>query len=206
MTELSTHGTRWGMRLMLFVLSFAMSSLTFASQPIVGTVERGDTAVFLQTGSRCTRYSIITKSADASINLNKLSTGDSLTATGHLNDEKCVAIVESVDYVGLKKMLGHWYSKDGIISVKDFSLMSFYPVGFKDFKNGNIYSVINPINYLYSVTPSNGREWVLFLSDSKSTTFATIQFLGNTATLRVYDSDTGAIKKTLYMSKWGSRK
>ncbi len=62
----------------------------------------------------------------------------------------------------------------------------------------------DPINYRYSVTPSNGKEWVLFLSNDTGTTFATIAFVKDTATMKIFDSETGNLKKTLRLAKWGN--
>ncbi|WP_295905925.1 hypothetical protein [uncultured Bdellovibrio sp.] len=192
------------MRLLLFVLSLAVSSVAFSSQPIVGTIERDFTGVYLHSGDLCPRYVIDSKSEDASTNIRKLTTGDTITATGLLDAQTCKAVIESVEYVGLKKMLGYWYSQDGIITVRDFNSLSFYPINLKDFQNGADYRTADPITYRYSVTPTEGKEWVVFLSDTTSTTFATIQFGKSNATMKIYDSETGDIKKILRMSKWGN--
>lgn len=192
------------MRLLLFVLSLTASSVAFSALPLMGTVERDSTGTYLVTGQTCKRYVVDTKSEDAFKSVRKLSTGDSVTASGALDNETCTAVIESVDYVGLRKMLGHWYSAEGIMSVRDFNSLSFYPISLKDFQNGSSYRAVDPINYRYSVTPTEGKEWVLFLSDSKSTTFATIQFNKGAATMKIYDSETGRLTKVLHLSKWSN--
>lgn len=192
------------MRLLLFVLSLTASSVAFSALPLMGTVERDSTGTYLVTGQTCKRYVVDTKSEDAFKSVRKLSTGDSVTASGALDNETCTAVIESVDYVGLRKMLGHWYSAEGIMSVRDFNSLSFYPISLKDFQNGSSYRTVDPINYRYSVTPTEGKEWVLFLSDSKSTTFATIQFNKGAATMKIYDSETGRLTKVLHLSKWSN--
>ncbi|WP_413613398.1 hypothetical protein [Bdellovibrio sp. HCB-110] len=194
------------MRFLLFVLSLAVSSVALSVQPISGTIERDSTGVYLRSGDRCPRYVVNTKSEDASLSIRKLSSGDTVTASGLLDVETCTVVIESVDYVGLRKMLGYWYSQDGIITVRDFDSLSFYPINLKDFQNGADYRTADPINYRYSVTPSEGKEWVVFLSDTTSTTFATIQFNKGNATMKIYDSETGDVKKVLRMSKWGNLK
>lgn len=192
------------MRSLFFVLSLVVSSVALSAQPLVGTIERDGANIYLRVGNKCARYLISSKSEDAAEVIRKLSSGDTLTATGLLDSETCTAVVESVDYVGLKKMLGYWYSQDGIMTVRDFDSLSFYPINLKDFQNGADYRTADPINYRYSVTPAEGKEWVMFLSDNTSTTFATIRFSKASATMKIYDSETGDIKKVLRLSKWGN--
>ena len=63
-----------------------------------------------------------------------------------------------------------------------------------------------PVTYQYSITPADGKAWVVFLSDSdsKNTTFATIQINGTNATLKTFDSDTGSVTRTLRLTKWSN--
>lgn len=196
------------MRVLLFVLSLCASSVALSAQPISGTVERTTNGtVFLLTNSQvCYRYSVIALTEDAAVSVGKLSTGDTITSSGNLNNSNCTASIESIDYVGLRKMLGYWYSDDGIITVKNFTSLSFYPLNLKGFQNGLNFSAVDPIDYRYSVTPTGGKEWVMFLSDSTSTTFATIQFNKLTAVMKIYDSESGEVTKTLRLAKWGNLK
>ncbi|MFV8259238.1 hypothetical protein ACNQKP_15635 [Bdellovibrio bacteriovorus] len=194
------------MRILLFVLILISGFAAHSARPISGTVERDASGVYLRADSSCVRYLIDTKSTDADISVRKLSTGDTLTASGVLDSSTCTAVIESVDYVGLRKMLGYWHSADGLITVRDFNSLSFYPITLNDFQNGQSYSEVDPIVYRYSMTPSDGKDWVLFLSDSTSTTFATIRFNKSRATMKIYDSDTGNVTRTLYLNKWGNLK
>jgi len=199
------------MRFILFVLSLMASSAALASQPIIGTIGKDTSGYYLTVNKDqiCPKYSIEPKSQEAIDGVRKLSAGDNITATGLLDHETCNAFIESIDYVGLKKLLGYWYSHAGIITVRDFSSLSFYPINSRTFQNGVFYRTADPIDYRYSVTPTEGKEWVIFLSDKKSTTFATIQFSKDSkgsAVMKVYDSDNGKVIRTLYLSKWGNLK
>lgn len=189
------------MRILLFVLTLASSALAFAvpsvSSSVAGTVQRKGPSIFLQSSDSCGLYLLKTTSPDAQAALNKLAPGDTLTGTGTFDTKACVANIDSVDYVGLKKMLGDWISSEGSLSVHDFNSLSFYPGTQSDLDYANSPS----IEYKYSVTPSNGKEWVLFLSDCKSTTFATIQFSNNLAIMKIFDSDSGNVTKTFFLSR-----
>lgn len=205
MTRVGSHEKKWGMRLLLFVLSLMVSSGVSAAQPVTGTVLRESSGTtYLLADQKCKKYILDTKTDDAENNVRKLSNGDRITATGLLDSTTCTAVIESIEYVGLKKMLGYWYSNEGIITVRDYSSLSFYPINLKDYHDGKDYRTADPIDYRYSITPSEGREWVVFLSDKNSTLFATIQFIKDTALMRIYDSDNGKIIKTLRLAKWGN--
>lgn len=206
MTGFNDREKRWGMRFFVFVLSLMASSISLAGKPVFGVVSRDGSGLFLEIeqNPKCAKFEIKTKSAEATESVRKLSNGDYLTATGLLDLQLCKVVIESIDYVGLKKLLGYWYSADGIISVRDFNSLSFYPIDGMVIQEGALFKTVEPIDYRYSVTPSDGKEWVLFLSDKKSTTFATIQFLRETAIIKLYDSDNGDITKTFYFSKWGN--
>lgn len=192
------------MKSLLFVLSLAASSIAYSNTPVVGIVERGPNGVFLfsKDDVRCEKLLISAKSNEANDILRKLTSGDAITASGLIDSEACTVVIENIDYVGLKRLIGYWHTNDGLISVSDFDSLNFYPIRSKDLKNGLLEKFIEPIKYRYSLTPSEGAEWVLFLSDTTSTTFATIRFGKSTATMNIYDSDTGNIKKVLRMTKW----
>lgn len=192
------------MKSLLFVLSLVASSVAFSATPVVGIVERGPYGAFLisKDDVRCAKFLISAKSNEANEILRKLTSGDAITASGVIDPDTCTVLIENIDYVGLKRLIGYWHTNDGLISVSDFDSLNFYPIKLKDLKNGPLAKVIEPIKYRYSLTPSEGTEWVLFLSDTTSTTFATIRFGKSTATLNIYDSDTGDIKKVLRMTRW----
>ncbi|MEN0057340.1 MAG: hypothetical protein AAGB31_00790 [Bdellovibrio sp.] len=195
------------MRYFAFVLIVITSSFASAFQSLSGTVTRTSSDLYIViSNAHCSRYLLVGANEDADNSIRKLSAGDILTASGTLHESTCKASLTSVDYVGLKKLLGYWYSNEGIFTVRDFNYMSFYPMNIKNAQSDPEYYTGDPISYRYSITPSEGKEWVMFLSDKESTTFATLQMYRGYATMRIYDSDTGQMKKTLRLSKWGELK
>ncbi len=198
------------MRVLFFVLTLVSSAMAVAAQPVSGIIIRKGQDILLQSNDSCSYYRIETKNPDAQASLDKLSPGDSLTASGLFDKTACIAVVDSVDYVGLKRLLGLWISKEGLISVHDFNTLSFYPESKTDlkrvFEKPDDFSVGKSVQYKYSVTPSDGKEWVVFLSDDESTTFATIQFSKDLAIMKLYDSDNGNVTKTLILSRRGNLK
>jgi hypothetical protein len=192
------------MRILLFVLTTISSAVALSAQPISGSIAVFAKSMYLNAQNEpCTRYEITSKKESALAALIKLSNGDVITATGIKDPASCKVIIESVDFVGLKRLLGLWYSKDGVLAVQDFNLMRYYPAGLPALIESSNPDAA-PVDYKYRMVPSEGKEWVLFLSNTFSTTFATIQFsTKGTATMKTYDSESGNITKTMVLTRKG---
>lgn len=193
------------MKLFVFVLISITSWVAQAAlNPVSGTIRRTGGGVFINGDQSCEVYKIEAQNREASVSLPKLTTGDFITASGTLETSACIAKITSIDYVGLKKLLGYWYTREGILRVSGFNNLDFYP--FESMRYGSTVVAMpagDPISYRYSVTPSAGREWIVFLSDAKSTTFASLQFTKTNGTLKIFDSETGEPIHVLRLSKWG---
>lgn len=191
------------MRFLFFVLMLIISARAYSADSISGTLERDSLGYFLKhTGSKvCQRFQIVLNNVDTVRNLRKLSRGDLLSGLGQFNEPGCLVNIDSIDYVGLRRLLGHWITEEGIVSIPNHNTMTFYPAS--GLQSGGLLSA-QAINYRYSMTPSTGREWVLFLSDKTHTFFATLQLTRTSGILKIYDSESGKIVKQLRLEKWGS--
>lgn len=188
------------MKLLFFVLSLGFSSMALSAQQITGKVERIQYSAYLQTSApqSCHKYRIEANSEEAAGNIEKLSTGDALTASGVYDNRACRVLIDSVDYVGLKDLLGLWYNDDGYVHVHNFTTISVHSIQFRKIKAGE---KVNTVDFRYSVTPSSGNEWVVFLSTPKSTTFATVNLKKTSATVKIFDSENGSIVQTINLKK-----
>ncbi|MGZ3768903.1 MAG: hypothetical protein ACXVCP_04090 [Bdellovibrio sp.] len=183
------------MKLLPFVLSLVFSSVALSAQQISGKIEKINFTSFLKVPNSavCNAYRIEANTEEAAKSIDKLSKGDALTASGVLDNRSCRVLVDSVDYVGLMDLLGYWYNDEGYVEVHDFNSVSVYS---KQLKTLN-----SPIEYKYSVTPSSGADWVVFLSTAESTIFATVNLKKYSATIKIYDSENGNIVKTINLNK-----
>ncbi|MNK01172.1 hypothetical protein D3C87_189670 [compost metagenome] len=194
------------MRFFLFVLTFCASTWALASEPIAGLLHKDSTGIYMQVSMQGPKFKIVTSAPDVAENLRKLSHGDFVTGNADLDFDKAEMNLESIDYVGIKRLLGTWYSPEGMFEVKTFDRLSFYPHSQLGFSKEKSYAAVStPQEFHYSMSPTEGKEWVLFLSNNKSTTFATIQITRGKARLKMYDSETGVVTKTLRLIKWGSQ-
>ncbi len=189
------------MRFLFFVLTAVTSAVAFAAQPVGGVVSIEGGKMFLRSDDPCHRYMVASNNETALNALVKLAAGDFITATGSKNPGDCSVAIETVEYVGLRRMLGNWYSRDAVINVQDFNSMKFYPAQSIVTKGDRVYTQVSttPVEYSYSLVPGSGKEWVLFLSDSRSTTFGTIQFSRGSAVMKINNSVTGEVIKTLLL-------
>lgn len=192
------------MRILLFVLTSVFTTVALSAQPIAGVVSYEKNQLYITGDAFCSRYSLTAQTFEAFAHLKKLSVGDEITATGDKNLVDCSVSIASIDYVGLRRLLGMWLSSEALIKVKDFKTLSFYPLDHSPTGTMGVTAISPyPVDYVYSLTPSEGKEWVLFLSDSKKTLFATISVSKGSAIMRIYDSENGTVIKTLRLTKWG---
>jgi hypothetical protein len=197
------------MRILFFVLTVFSSMTSLAASQFSGVLVKDHNSYFLTSVTGCKRFAVSSTDNDVNQNLKKMDAGDLITATGTLDTDKCTADVNSIDYVGLKKMLGVWYSDEGLFTVTDYSNLSYYPLSSKDLppsNNTTDFQKLQPINYQYSMTPSDGAEWVIFLTDKTQTSLATIKVSAFAATMKIFDSQNGNVLKTLYLQKWSQSK
>jgi hypothetical protein len=194
------------MRLLIFVLTLCCSAWAIASTAVSGTIQRNGDVFLLRLENLGSVYQIDSSSPEVIESLTKLSTGDTLSGTGTIPYKSNKIILETIDYVGLRRMLGKWISNDGLLQVKNFSEMKFYPHTVPGASTNQTRIGLSevPTTYQYSVTPAEGKAWVMFLSDSNKTVFATIQIHGANATLKTFDPETGAMTRTLRLTKWSN--
>lgn len=182
---------------------FLFSTLSFSAsyswaENFSGYIERTERGIFLVIDSpaKAGRLSLQSSSTRTLIQIGRLNTGDFLAASGSVDSEQNIAFVNSIDYVGLKKLLGRWKTSNGQLfefaSFQDLYIYKSRPVATSVFR--------------YSAAPSNGDSWTLLLSDShkKRTLIANVTFGRANASLKLIDSETGAIAETLRLVRQGA--
>lgn len=198
------------MRFLLFVLTTVFTATALCAQPVAGVLVQEGNQLFVSGDTFCSRYLVLPKNYEVLSQLKKLTPGDEITASGDKNLVDCSLTLESVDYVGLRRLLGMWLSNEALIKVKDFKSLSFYPLErVSSVGNSRPTSDVlsadpaKAVDYTYSLTPTEGKEWVVFLSDSTKTVFATISLSKGSAVMKFFDSESGVVLKTLRLTKWG---
>ena len=194
------------MNKLIFFLTLLSTSSVFGASNIIGSIVKESSSYYLVADAGCVRYLIKPQNADTAQTMVKLRSGDQLRASGNLSANTCEASLHSIDFVGLQSLLGYWKADDGMYSIRNFNMLQFFPESTGEIVNGNYHDSIIPVTYHYSIVPAIGKDWVVFLSDNQDTQFATIRLNKNSATLKIFDSETGNVISQKHLSKWSSPK
>lgn len=128
--------------------------------------------------------------------LSTLHDGDYLSATGELNKAHQTAFVETVDFVGLKRILGRWVSKDG------------YSINFIDFRTAVVEQkqelpwdpAGKKVDLVYAILPLKEENWSLFMSNRKTVRIGTLSIQKNALSIELVDQRTGKITEDISLS------
>lgn len=126
---------------------------------------------------------LTTENSDVKSQLMKLKTNDFISGLGRPLTGNLVRL-ETIDFVGLNNFLGLWMSPMGLFKVQNFSSLSVSQA---------------PLNY--SITPGSGTSWVLFLTDENQIYFSNLTVAESKATIRFFDTKTGAFQREVFLSK-----
>jgi hypothetical protein len=187
------------MKYIFFLLTTFSFQFVLGLQAFSGYMTKRGANYYFTPKSSELYYKIKPLTQDVKDNLSRLENGDFIAGNGTLDTTNKKLSIESVDYVGLNKILGPWIGTEGTMLFKDFSTMRFTP----RFRDINMDSRLTNYQkeFRYSITPSDGNEWGLFLSDDKSTTFATVEFTKNKVIMKIFESESGKIVRTLKLER-----
>jgi hypothetical protein len=199
------------MKLTIFLLATFSIQLALGAQVFSGYLTKKDSNYYLTTKNSEILYKVTALTYNVDDSLKRLENGDLILGNGSFDVINKKINIESIDYVGLRRLLGPWVGTDGIMDFKDFSTMRFTP------RYRNIHKDINGhlnesirfeaklTNYQkefrYSMSPGDGNEWALFVSDDKGTNFATVVFSTKKIIMKIFESESGKIVRTLKLER-----
>ncbi len=186
------------MKTILFALALAFSCSFASATQISGTLQKGKKSIYLTLEGKGRRYLITYTPSDAIVAFNKLNTGDYLVGNGDVDDKNRTINLNTLDYVGLKKLLGVWYNSDNVMDFKNYTDLRVYPLA--RLLASDRFSPGTDIRY--SMAPYNGNQWAIFLSSAQATIFATLELGIDVAKLRLFNSDTGENTETVVLTRW----
>lgn len=188
------------MKYLMFLLIMFTTPLVLGAQSVTGFLTKTGEKYYLTPTKSSNRYVVLPESSDVISSLERLNSGDHITGHGTLDTTNKKIRLVSVDYVGLRKILGPWVGNEGILTFKNFSTMKFSP-RLSSRSNSESSRRAYQKEFRYTLSPSEGDEWALFLSDEKTTTFATVEFGPRRIVLKIYESDSGRIVRTLMLER-----
>jgi hypothetical protein len=177
----------------------AASSATFA-----GFVEKTASGVFIRsTDASQSRISIIGVPFELRELFSKLSSGDFVTGSGTLQGGSQSMFIESIETVGLQKIIGRWTNKENILVFKSFSELqvSTNPADKDAGASQQNNFGTEKSNLRYSLAPGQTDDWTIFMSNQDATVLGSLSVDANVAVLKIYNPDTGKPMKVLRLNK-----
>lgn len=155
--------------------------------------------LFRRHSGRCflNRKGLLTStSSSVQSQLGKLKSGDFLSLEGFYNDDNKTIFIGSINYVGLKDLLGNWIGDDQYCyRFQDYSVLSIYN---KNEKNRCEFTATYMARgFSYFINPSNA-DWSVLLSDDDDSYLMDLTLNSkNSADLSLYDSQSGDILRQI---------
>ena len=150
----------------IIIIFSTLTSTYLLAATVLGEVKITEDGTCINIAGHPKPYKVISNSAEVSNALSKLRNGDFISGQGrhHLGSQSIV--LNSIDYVGLKKILGHWVSKDQI---------TYY---FKDYENLHLSApILNaPNKWTYRISPGLNDNWSVIFLDENSVKIGELDF------------------------------
>lgn len=145
-------------------------------------------------------YRLASSRSETLTTLNKLNTGDFVMATAVVNSAQNSVQIETIDFVGLRQIIGYWGTphRGRVMNFRSYSDLSIYDLIIQS-EGDDIRSSRKQMKY--TVVPGSGNDWVMFLSDDRETQMGYLSLTNSAATLRLVHSRTGETTNILQLEK-----
>jgi hypothetical protein len=171
-----------------------ISCQSFAQIKFRGKVIRVGADVYVVEEGSKKNFTLYSADPEIREHINLLSQGDFIEGVATSITPPRL-FVESIDFVGLKKILGTWKTNKRVFDFKDFNLLSIWSFDF-----GNDF-FSRKKNYTYSISPGEGPDWQVFVADENHVVVGSLDFVDNIAILTIYDSNTGSSREVITLEK-----
>lgn len=159
-----------------------------ALSPFKGTIIKKSNLIYLKTTSQI--YEVNSSDPDIQASFLKFKDGDEVSGLADL--VKNTLVFQTIDYIGLKQLLGSWRAESLYLIIPNFNEMNFFNFLIQGYPRYNTMAQLAQ-KYIYSVHPSADEGFNLFLSDSETTLSAEIQIKGKSLRLTIFDAGTGDV-------------
>ncbi|MBX2986330.1 MAG: hypothetical protein KF802_00400 [Bdellovibrionaceae bacterium] len=184
-----------------FAVSPSLATANPSTEPVQGFIHHYGAEVLVTLNNSIGRfYRLSATEPQVQKSLDRLEDGDFLMAKAQLDHEAGRVVVDTIDLVGLRRLIGLWSST---------SSAGF--INFQSYSDVNIYSLTLPLDlsgflsdrrqFKYYLVPTQGREWAMMFSDGKKSRLAFMDLENNKASLRVTDPETGRVTEELRLQK-----
>lgn len=166
------------------------SGKAFAQESVTGFFIREQSEYSFISAGKHKTYRLKPATQEIQGQLEKLNNHDAIRGVGKFsNDHELV--LESIDFVGLQRLLGSWTGSNFVFNFKTFAKVSLYS-SLPGVTHGELQ---------YAVAPAPGSQWKVFFTDSHQVSLASLNISEDHATLMFYDNQSGEPKQSLVLSK-----
>ena len=166
------------------LMSWAASAIS-----LQGVIDKGPQGTFMEiTGQK---YKIKIAKDQESISqltqqtLNKLESGDFISAQGKV--ESSTVIIQQIDFVGLNKILGSWSAENQDI----FNFETYFDLKLHTQQVKSLGPRNSTIALKYSMAPSQGKKWSLFMVGNKKIILGELKFVRQKIKITLLNQQTG---------------
>lgn len=181
------------------LFSFFISFSCFASS-FSGFVTVSEKKMTLTSTSTRKVMSLLPLSKDILEQLSKLKSGDYLSIEGTTDNDQSILFVTSINYVGLKDILGDWIGDDDYC----YKFSSFFLVKIYNKNDYNQCDFALPYlvrEFIYFTNPSD-EGWSVLLSDNDDSYLMDLTLDSKySAQLSLYDSQSGDILRKIQIRR-----
>jgi hypothetical protein len=187
---------------LLLTASFcALTLQAMAQESVEGFVSRDSRGLTFITSNPSQSFQL--KAATSTVNqqLRKLGNLDAIRGTGKVIGGKTL-ILDTIDFVGLHRILGTWASPKYLFNFKTFAEVTLYPT------YPRIVPRIVPSEgeMKYTITPADGDTWKVFFSNPNQVILASLKMTSSQqAIMTFYDEETGSEKSSILLTKVRSK-
>jgi hypothetical protein len=184
------------MKKLVFALIVLIFQTAFALQFDGDIVRIGDKN-YINIKSENKNYLLAGNSPIIAMYLNKLSDGDFVSVEGNKTSNLTVMSVDSINYVGLRALLGTWTAEESFCynfnSHTDFSI---------SIQIGKVCLAANSTNdYTYLMNP-HSQQWVMLVAGQHGSYVGDVSIINKkSVVIDLYDSQTGNIIRHLSLKK-----
>jgi len=158
------------------------------------SIDKGQTYLIAETGHA--KFTLTPMNKEIKAQISRLKTGDFLSFEGYIDQQNSILYVSSVNYVGLKDLLGNWFGDDEYCyKFKNFNSLSIFNKA--DNKKCDFSVSFLAREFSYFINPSD-LDWSVLLSDNDDSYLMDLTLNSkNSAELSLYDSRSGDILRQI---------
>lgn len=173
-------------------LSVLFLSYAVIAAQIEGHLHRDSKGLSIHLTTDHKAYKLATFTTDVRDVVARLETYDFIRGQGEIRADQIV--LETVDFIGLRSLLGNWSLAGGAyLTFHDF-LKASYTV--PDFFYPDLVE-----SYTYSLAPGEGQPWRILVSNGTWVSVGYLEILNNKLKIQVVDLKTGHLKKAMELTR-----